>query len=79
MARIILRRLSAFCSSRLVKSSLSSLVTPSTSWATSSPNSVRMVSSVMSLQSSTVSCRKPAAMVGASIIRSVRMLATDTG
>ena len=79
MARIILRRVSAWRSSRSVKSSWPSLVTPSTSMATSSPNSWRMVSRVTPSQSSTVSWSRPAAMVGASMPISVKMLATYTG
>ena len=79
MARNILRRVSAWASSRLAKFSWLSLVTPSTSRATSSPNCSRTTSSVQPSTSSTQSCSRPAAMVVASSIRSVRITATATG
>ena len=62
----------------LVKSSLLSLVTPSTSSATSAPNFSVMSASVMSV-SSTTSCKSPAAQVVESIIRSDSMNATRKG
>src|SRR5258706_208032 len=46
MASIILRRFSACCSSRVTKSILLILVTPSSMWATCSPKSLRMSTSV---------------------------------
>ena len=79
MARIILRRLSACCSSREIKSSRDSFVTPSTSCATSAPNSFWIISSVTFSQSSTQSCIRPAAIVAPSIIRSASVVATRTG
>ena len=58
MASSILRKLSAWRSSAEKKSSLVSLVTPSTQRATSSPNSLRTCSTV-TLVSSTTSCSRP--------------------
>ena len=61
MASSILRKLSAWRSSAEKKSSLLSLVTPSTQRATSSPNSLRTCSTV-TLVSSTTSCSSPVSM-----------------
>ena len=61
MASSILRKLSAWRSSAEKKSSLLSLVTPSTQRATSSPNSLRTCSTV-TLVSSTTSCSRPVSM-----------------
>src|ERR671917_87719 len=62
IATIILRIVSACAESPYL--TLSSLVTPSTSWATSSPKSWRTCSSVYGV-SSTVSCSSDAASGGA--------------
>ena len=59
-------------------SSLDSLVTPSTSEATSPPNRSSICPNVASV-SSNVSCNKPVAMVAVSRRNSVRIPATSTG
>ena len=79
MARNILRRLSAWRSSIDETSMLVSLVTPSTSSATSVPKRSVSSSSEASV-SSTVSWSSAAAMLSASMWRSLaRMRATSTG
>jgi hypothetical protein len=78
MASIILRRFSACASSLEEKSILLILVTPSTMWATCSPNSWR-ISTVVTEVSSTESCRRPAAMETESIFMSARTLPTSSG
>ena len=60
IATTILRKFSACRSSFEVKLICESLVTPSTSKATSPPNS-RSMSSIVASVSSTTSCRKPGA------------------
>ena len=64
MATIILRMFSACSSSAVVKDICDSLVTPSTSRATSSPNCSRTASMDMPV-SSTTSCSKRGVRVGA--------------
>ncbi len=76
IATTILRTVSAWALSPYL--SLSSLVTPSTSIAISSPKSWRSMSSVYSV-SSTVSCRRAAASVLGPMPRSARIWATATG
>ena len=76
IATTILRTVSAWALSPYF--SLSSLVTPSTSIATSSPKSARTMSSVYSV-SSTVSCSIAAASVFGPMPRSARICATATG
>ena len=89
MARNILRRFSACISRRSaflsfgflilsVRCRCCSLVTPSTRRRTSSPNSSRICSSVITVSSST-SCNRPAAMVSLSSSSSARMIATQSG
>ncbi len=76
IATTILRTVSACALSPYF--SLSSLVTPSTSIAISSPKSSRTMSSVYSV-SSTVSCSSAAAIVLDPMPRSARICATATG
>ena len=76
IATIILRTVSACAASPYL--TLSSLVTPSTSAATSSPKSGRTCSSVYGV-SSTVSCSSAAASVGAVMPSSARIVATASG
>ena len=78
MASSILRKLSACRSSAEKKSSLLSLVTPSTQRATSSPNSLR-TSSTVTLVSSTTSCSRPVSRLTTSMRMSARMWATISG
>ncbi len=76
IATIILRTVSACALSPYL--TLSSLVTPSTSIATSSPNvAVRSVSAYP--VSSTVSCRSAAAIARGPSPRSARICATASG
>ena len=78
IATTILRKFSAWRSSFEVKLIFESLVTPSTSSATSTPNSFSM-SSVVASVSSTTSWRSPAQTLAASSRRSAMMPATLTG
>jgi len=77
MESSILRKYSACARAGLSKWSPLMWLTPSTSSATSSPNSRRRSSSVFPV-SSTTSCRRPAAMVTESSWSSVRVTATAT-
>ncbi len=80
IASSILRKFSA-CRSSLVADDSGMaliLVTPSTTWATSGPNSSRMRSIVVRV-SSTTSWRRPAAMATASSFMSARKSATARG
>src|SRR5215469_1659104 len=76
MATIILRTVSAAAASPYL--TLSSLVTPSTRAATSSPNSRRSSTSVYAV-SSTVSCSSAAQMVSWFMPSSARIVATASG
>ena len=76
IATIILRIVSACAESPYL--TLSSLVTPSTSTATSSPKSVRSASSVYAV-SSTVSCSSAATSVGSVMPMSARIVVTASG
>ena len=76
MATTILRTVSASAESPYL--TLSSLVTPSTSAAMSSPNSPRSSTSVYGV-SSTVSCSSAAQMVSVFMPSSARMVATASG
>ncbi len=76
IATTILRMVSACADSPYL--TLSSLVTPSTSMAISSPKS-RVRSATVYGVSSTVSCRSAAHRVGAVIPSSARMVATASG
>ena len=76
IATTILRTVSASDASPYL--TWSSLVTPSTSSATSSPKSARSASIVRSV-SSTVSCSSAAASTGGVIPRSARICATASG
>ncbi len=78
MASIILRRFSAWRSSRVANSILLILVTPSTMCATCSPNS-RLISSMVTEVSSTASCSRPAAMATGSSFISASTEATSRG
>ena len=78
IASIILRKLSAAASWRLLNCSLSSLVTPSTSSATCSPNSSASSARVSGV-SSMVSCRIAATRVSRSTFCSASTTATATG
>ena len=78
MARNILRSVSACFSSMLSTSMLVSLVTPSTSSATVSPNRPDTSASEVSV-SSTVSCSSAAHTTSQSILRAAKMMATSTG
>ena len=78
IARIILRKLSACASLRLLNWTWSSLVTPSTISATSLPNFCS-TSAIEEGVSSTTSCRIAAAIVAPSRCRSARMSATAIG
>ena len=76
IATIILRMVSAWAESPYL--TLSSLVTPSTSRATSSPKSVRSWSRVYAV-SSTVSCSSAATSVGSVMPMSARIVVTASG
>ena len=76
IATIILRMVSACAESPYL--TLSSLVTPSTSWATSSPKSARTCSRVYDV-SSTVSCSSAATSVGSVMPMSARIVVTASG
>src|SRR4051794_3881636 len=76
IATIILRMVSAWAVSPYL--TLSSLVTPSTSWATSAPKSLRSSSSVYGV-SSTVSCSRAATRVGSVMPMSARIVVTASG
>ena len=76
IATIILRMVSACAESPYL--TLSSLVTPSTSSATSSPKSVRSWSRVYAV-SSTVSCSSAATRVGSVMPMSARIVVTASG
>ena len=76
IATTILRTVSASAESPYL--TLSSLVTPSTSAATSSPNSPRSSVSVYGV-SSTVSCSSAAQIVSVFMPSSARMVATASG
>ena len=78
MATSILRMVAACWASLESNCSRSSLVTPSTTGATTGPNSSSMVSSVSPV-SSTASWSRAAATVGASRPSSATMAATATG
>ncbi len=78
MARIIFRRDSAFWSATSEMTTRLILVTPSTSWATFSPNSSR-ISSMVATVSSTVSWSKPVETVSSSMFQSARMKETFRG
>ena len=76
IATIILRMVSACAESPYL--TLSSLVTPSTSWATSSPKSARTCSRVYGV-SSTVSCSSAATSVDSVMPMSARIVVTASG
>ncbi len=76
IATIILRIVSAWAASPYF--TLSSLVTPSTSTATSSPKSARSSSRVYGV-SSTVSCSRAATSVGSVMPTSARIVVTASG
>ena len=76
IATTILRTVSACAACPYT--TLSSLVTPSTRFATSSPKSARSAVSVYAV-SSTVSCSSAAARVGGGMPSSARMVATASG
>ena len=76
IATTILRTVSDCAASPYL--TLSSLVTPSTSLATSSPKSLRTPSMVYAV-SSTVSCSRAAARVGPVMPSSARIVATASG
>ena len=78
IASSIFRMFSAWCCCSERIEIRPSLVTPSTSFATSAPNSL-VSSSAVSSVSSTVSWRIAATMVAASRCSSARMLATSSG
>ena len=75
MATIILRKFSACCSSLERNWILPILVTPSTNWAISAPNSASITSRETSV-SSTVSCKRPVMTDAASSFISAMMPAT---
>ena len=74
----ILRKFSAWASSRLWNSIFDSFVSPATRSPTSSPNWVRMSASVANV-SSTVSCNRPDATVTGSMRIAARISATASG
>src|SRR5205823_2354597 len=78
MATSILRKFSAWRSSREENASLPIFVTPSTSSAISAPNS-RSRSSLVALVSSRTSCSSPAVTAVTSILKFTRRVATSTG
>ena len=78
MARINFLKFSAFETLEALSSSADIFVTPSTKFATSSPNSFFTVSYV-TFVSSIVSCNNPVVMVALSNFNSVNILATATG
>ena len=78
IATTIFRTFSACSCSRVLNSIRSSLVSPSTILATSSPKSSSISATVTSV-SSTVSCRSAAVIVVVSRCRSARIVATATG
>src|SRR6185437_2940943 len=78
MASSILRTLSAWRAAWPCRSSRSILVTPSTRWATTGPNS-RASCSLVAGVSSTASWRRPAEMQTTSISISARTAATASG
>jgi hypothetical protein len=78
MATSILRIVAACCASLESNLTRSSLVTPSTMAATSSPNSAATSSRVTPV-SSTESCRRAADSVMSSSPRSARILPTASG
>ena len=78
MATSILRKFSAWRSSRLAKASLPIFVTPSTSSAMSSPNRSTSTALLVAVSSST-SWRSPAATVVTSILNSTSSPATARG
>jgi len=78
IASSILRKFSAWRCSLEENGMALSLVTPSTTWAISSPNSSRIRSIVVSV-SSTTSWRSPAATATVSSFMSARMAATSSG
>lgn len=78
IARTILRTFCAWASARDLQSSWVSLLTPSTSSATSSPNSWRSCSLVTGVSSMT-SCSSAAMMPLASMHISARIRATASG
>ena len=78
IASSILRKFSA-CRSSLDENGMALiLVTPSTTWATSGPNSSAMRSMVVSV-SSTTSWSRPAATATTSSLMSARKSATSSG
>ena len=79
IARNIFLRFSAWTSTLSAEQlNCPSLVTPSTSSSTSSPNSCRISSDVITV-SSTTSWRRPATIVSLSSSRSARIMATHRG
>ncbi len=78
IASSILRKFSAWRSSRVCQGIWPSLVTPSTSICTSPPNS-RPMSSAVALVSSTQSCSRPAQTEATSRRRSAISWATPSG
>ena len=78
MATSILRIVAAWAAARESNETRSSLVTPSTIWATTGPNSASSSPSESAV-SSTESCNKAAASVMSSIPRPARTVATASG
>ena len=78
VAKINFLKFSAFELFETLSSSAEIFVTPSTKFATSSPNSFFTVSNV-TLVSSIVSCNKPVVIVALSSFNSVKIFATATG
>jgi hypothetical protein len=78
VAKISFLKFSAFEFAPAVFSNSEIFVTPSTNSATSSPNSLFIVSYVAKV-SSIVSCSKPVVIVALSNFNSVRILATSIG
>ena len=78
IASSILRKFSAWRSSFDENWIAPSLVTPSTTWATSVPNSSR-IRSIGVWVSSTMSCSNPAAMATTSSFMSASRSATSSG
>ena len=78
IARIILRRDSAFWAAASDRVTRPIFVTPSTRWATESPKRSRTSSSV-AIVSSTVSWRSPVVTVSSSRFQSARRKATFSG
>ncbi|MBA7544504.1 hypothetical protein ES705_36860 [subsurface metagenome] len=76
IAKNILRKFSACCSSRVLKEILLNLVTPLTNIAISSPNSSSMEDNEVSV-SSIMSCKIPAAIVITSSSKLANILATS--